>query len=241
MSLSSQQGDSNGQNESMDFIETAQYNAPSGNSSRALLPPPWRQYRHPNGDIYYYNPQLRLITPDNIRDPQIFEYILDAREDHLQCLAGDPNLHRLPSDYELVISDISDTAAVIRMYSRAAGEAYTWTEEQGLIRKTTEHFWSYVAEYPSHHENLPPNTEEEFVQSLSNARQAVISGAVFPFSERQIEQIIARYNYLTGLRSQGRNSTPSLAWLVGAVMPLDAVGRRVDDQDLEALMNGSSS
>lgn len=102
-------------------------------NSQTPLPQPWRQYRHPNGDIYFYNYQLRLLTPDNVRNPQILEYILDAREDHLQCLAGDPNLHRLPSDYELVISDVSDTAAVIRMYSRAVGEAYTWTEEQGEI------------------------------------------------------------------------------------------------------------
>ncbi|KDR84419.1 hypothetical protein GALMADRAFT_206051 [Galerina marginata CBS 339.88] len=245
MSSPDQQGDSDGHREStMDFIETAQYNAPSssslpGNSSQAPLPYPWHQYRHPNGDIYFYNNQLRLITPDNVRDPEILEYIIDAREDHLQCLAGDPNLHRLPTDYELVVSDVSDTAAVIRMYSRVAGAAYTWTEERGLAMKSREHFWSHVAEYPSHHPDLPPNTEGEFVQSLNNAKLAIASGAVFPFSERQIDQIIARYQYLTAQRTQGRNVTPSLAWLAGAVMPLDAVGRRVGDQDLQALMNGS--
>ena len=142
--------ESNPQNSAMDFIETAQYNAPppgrsrydalvhpplssltNNHNSQAPIPHPWRQYRHPIGDIYYYNPQLRLITPDNIRNPQVLEYVLDAREDHLQCLAGDPNLHRLPSDYELIISDVSESTAVIRMYSRAAGQAYTWTEGQG--------------------------------------------------------------------------------------------------------------
>lgn len=96
------------------------------------IPYPWRQYEHPNGDIYYYNPQLRLITPENIRNPDILEYIMDARDDHLQCLAGDPNYHNLPFDYELVVSDVSETAAVLRMYSRWAGAAYDWTEERGL-------------------------------------------------------------------------------------------------------------
>jgi hypothetical protein len=34
-------------------------------------------------------------------------------------------------DYELVISDVSEEAATIRMYSRSAGKAYEWTEERG--------------------------------------------------------------------------------------------------------------
>lgn len=63
----------------------------------------------------------------------MLRYIMEAREDHLQCLAGDPNVHRLPRDYELVISEVSETAAVIRMYSRTTGAAYIWTEDAGNI------------------------------------------------------------------------------------------------------------
>ena len=59
---------------------------------------------------------------------------MDAREDHLQCLDGDPNRHLFPPDHELVVSDaVSETAAVLRMYSRSAGETYGWTEERGLV------------------------------------------------------------------------------------------------------------
>ncbi|KAH9482144.1 hypothetical protein JR316_0004239 [Psilocybe cubensis] len=225
--------------ESMDFLETTQYNSTPSSSSanrgsnyQTPLPRSWREYRHPNGDIYFYNRELRLITPDNVRDPEMLRYIMDAREDHLQCLAGDPNVHRLPRDYELVISEVNESAAVIRMYSRTAGAAYIWTEEAGLIVKTRENFWSYVAEFPSHHDNLPPGTENEFAQALQDAKVAIGNGAIFPFSERQIDQMIHRYQYLTNLRSRGRNVSPSLAWLIGAVMPLDAVGRVVNNQNL---------
>lgn len=38
----------------------------------------------------------------------------------------------------------------------------------GLRVKGKEHFWSFVAEFPSHHQELPPNTEVEFVQALNN-------------------------------------------------------------------------
>lgn len=225
----------------MDFIETTQYNAPSSSSTSgsgepsASIPYPWRQYEHPNGDIYYYEFRLRLVTPDDIRNPDILEYIMDAREDHLQCLAGDPNIHILPDDYELVVSDVSETAAVLRMYSRSAGAAYDWTEERGLVMKSKEHFWSHVAEYPTHHSYLPPNTEREFVESLNNAKTDIQCGVVFAFTEREIDQIIARYDHLTGLRLRGRNTTASLGWLMGAVMPLDAVG---NVRNLEAVMNG---
>ena len=84
---------------------------------------------------------------------------------------------------------------------------------------------------------------------------------VFAFTEDQIDQIIAQYEFLTGvsffffysslspplslnyydsgnfldLRSQGRNMTPSLGWLIGAVMPLDAVG---NVRTLEAVIDG---
>jgi uncharacterized short protein YbdD (DUF466 family) len=29
-------------------------------------------------------------------------------------------------------------------------------------------FWAFIAEYPSHHPDLPPNTEAEFVLALNN-------------------------------------------------------------------------
>ena len=119
-------------------------------STTIPYPNPWCQYKHPNGDIYYYNPQLRLITPEYIRNSDILEYIMDAREDHLQCLDGDPNRHLFPPDYDLlVVSDDSETAAVLRMYFRMAGEAYNWTEERGLVIFTIEFLTFTVSSYCS--------------------------------------------------------------------------------------------
>lgn len=58
---------------------------------------------------------------------------MDAREDHLQCIEDDPNISQLPSDWEMTVADVSDSAAVIRMYSREAKAAYLWNEERGEI------------------------------------------------------------------------------------------------------------
>lgn len=102
-----------------------------GLNSTVEPPYPWRRYQHPNGDVYFYHDNLRFITPDDVCDPLVLEYLIDAREEYLQSLGGDPNFHLLPMDYELVISDVSEEAATIRMYSRSAGQAYEWTEERG--------------------------------------------------------------------------------------------------------------
>ncbi|KAG5716927.1 hypothetical protein E4T56_gene8673 [Termitomyces sp. T112] len=127
------------------------------------------------------------------------------------------------------------------MFSRSLGLEYEWTEERGLqVKNSPEYFWSHVAEYPSHHPELPPNTEAAFTRALANARIALTEGAIFPFSEFQINQIIARYENLKALQSQGKNVIPSLGWLMGAVMPLDAVGRTRSNEELDHLMQKMS-
>lgn len=224
----------------MQFIETTRYQRfPTTAETRHLpLPQPWEQFEHPNGDIYYYNRELRLITPEDIRDPTMLQFVLEAREDHLRCLNDKySSITKLADDWELTLSDVTDEVAVIGMYSRKLGVAYDWTEETGLVTKTSpEYFWSHVAEYPSHHAELPPNTEAEFAQALANAKIAVTGGTIFPFSENQIDQMTERYKHLKGLQAQGIQVTPALGWLMGAVMPLDAVEKTCSDEQLGVMM-----
>jgi len=99
--------------------------------SQVPPPQPWRLCRHPNNDIYFYHPEFRLLTSDDIREPDILDYILDAHRDILRCLASDENLGELPHDCELVICDVSESTAEIEMYSRSAGTAYKWEENGG--------------------------------------------------------------------------------------------------------------
>jgi hypothetical protein len=96
------------------------------------VPPGWGQYVHPNGDVYYYQPELRLITPEDIRDPTMLQFVLEARLDHLQCLHGDGSISTLPDDWELTLTDVTAHAAVIGMFSRKLGVAYDWNEDKGI-------------------------------------------------------------------------------------------------------------
>ncbi|TFK29034.1 hypothetical protein FA15DRAFT_753086 [Coprinopsis marcescibilis] len=212
------------------FIETVQYHTQLDSSS-IPIPDGWQQYVHPNGDVYYRNGQLRLITPDDIRRPEILQYVLDARDDHLEVISEDPNSENLPDDIEMTISDVSDSAAIIGMFSRRAMRAYQWNERAGkLVVGHQQHFWTHVAEYPSHQRRLPPNAEQEFVSAVQHAKIRLRSGEIFPFTEHQIDQIIALYE-----RHKSRNNIPGLGWLIGVVMPLDSVGSRFNGE-LEAMM-----
>jgi len=51
----------------------------------------------------------------------------------------------------------------------------------GLVMKSKEHFWSHVAEYPTHHSQLPFNTEIEFVESLSNGEDGPLTSSTAEF------------------------------------------------------------
>ncbi|KAJ2930405.1 hypothetical protein H1R20_g6677, partial [Candolleomyces eurysporus] len=115
------------------FIETVQYTRRQDPADIARLPIPanWSRYVHPNGDVYYRNHQLRLTTSDDIRRPLTLQYVLEARQDHIDTISDDPNYTRLPPDWEITISDVSESTAVIGMYSRHAGQAYEWREREG--------------------------------------------------------------------------------------------------------------
>ena len=83
-----------------------------------------------------------------------------------------------------------------------------------FVIESEPHFWTHVAEYPTHHLDLPPNTEWNFVESikygetlpssgissgcsLPKAKQAIQRGFVFSFTEHQIDQFIIQYLHLT--------------------------------------------
>ena len=39
----------------------------------------WKAYEHPEGGVYFYNKELRLVTVDNILDPMVLKAVLEHR------------------------------------------------------------------------------------------------------------------------------------------------------------------
>ncbi|KAH6914590.1 hypothetical protein BKA70DRAFT_551011 [Coprinopsis sp. MPI-PUGE-AT-0042] len=215
----------------LSFIETVQYQASDPEYASLPLPRGWNRYTHPNGDVYYRNNQLRVCTMDDIRRPEILRYVLDAREDHLERCSDDPNFRNLPQDLEITITDANESTAIIGMYSVQAQQAYEWNERQGRVTVLPkQHYWANIAEYPSHRPFLPRGAEQEFAIAVQQAKLRLRSGARFPFTEGQLDQIWARYE-----RLRARSNTPGLGWLIGVVMPLESVSSRMNG-DFEAMM-----
>ncbi|KAF8338457.1 hypothetical protein F5887DRAFT_514281 [Amanita rubescens] len=216
----------------LDFIDTTRYQRPFEGvayvckSGEAYIeaPPDWEVHRHPNGDIYFYNRDLRLITPDDITDSEKLALIMESWDEHMRNMEYDPIGRTLGDDWELMLSDVTETSVVIEVISRNAGRAYKWSDDRGLqLREDKAHYWSHLAEYPSHHLELPPGVEAEFVKKIYSAKTAVKKGCRCPLTAEQIDQVIARYQEYHTTQMQGQNVIPMLTWLMGVVMPLEYI------------------
>jgi hypothetical protein len=68
------------------------------------LTPPWEAYEHPEGGVYFYNNELRLVTVDNMFDPTAMKAVLKRRHRYIRFLDRSDKLKYLPEDWEIWIS-----------------------------------------------------------------------------------------------------------------------------------------
>lgn len=98
--------------------------------NRAEVPESWQWFLHPNLDVYYFNLGMRLLTTDDIRDPNIRALIIGIRNEYYEELADDRDFKRLPIDWVMTITDcnLESRTAVVGIHSRIAGRSYEWTD-----------------------------------------------------------------------------------------------------------------
>lgn len=97
-----------------------------------MAPPDWEVHRHPNRDIYFYNRELRLITPDDITDNDKLALVMESWDEHMQNMKYDPMGQTLADDWELILSNVTEESVIIEVISRNAGQAYRWSDERGV-------------------------------------------------------------------------------------------------------------
>lgn len=60
----------------------------------------WKRFVNMTGMPYYFNSRLRLLTPDNMMDPDIRSVLLEVFEDHIESIEEE---YELPPDLEHVL------------------------------------------------------------------------------------------------------------------------------------------
>ncbi|KJA24751.1 hypothetical protein HYPSUDRAFT_200307 [Hypholoma sublateritium FD-334 SS-4] len=201
----------------LDFVDTAQCDPPLIShpicaQRQAGLARDWREYQHPLGHAYFYNATLRILTTEDLRNPEILQRLLTA---HTARIACDPLADRLPTDAEFVIAD----GAVRDVHSRLAGVSYHFDDDAGLSDAPKAAFWAHMAAFPAHSRHLPPHTESAFVRALDAARARAARGVLSGLADQEIHWISEQYRGFLVQRQQGMNVTALLSWLIGVVMP----------------------
>lgn len=104
--------------------------------NRAEVPESWQSYVHPNRDVYYYNLGMRLLSTDDIRNPDIRAVVVEIRNEVYEELTEDPDFQRLPIDWVMTITDcnLRDKTALVGIHSRSAGRSYQWNERGLSLR-----------------------------------------------------------------------------------------------------------
>ena len=208
----------------VDFSKTAHFDPPlvshpTFSQRQAGVSRDWREYQHPIGSTYFYNPTRRILTADNVRDPDILQRVLATYAMHTARIAGDPLAERMPPDVELVVTD----GAVRSIHSRGENLSYHFDDTTGLREAPKAEFWAHMMAFPAHHYDLPRRTESAFAQAVRDARAQTKHGVKFEHTESQINAIMDQYRDFLALREQGLDVTALLSWLIGMVMPLEPV------------------
>jgi hypothetical protein len=92
-------------------------------------------YEHPDGGVYFYNKELRLVTMDNILDPIALEAVLEYRLAKLRFLEQIHALERLPKDLEMWVS-FSKGLLYESDYSQSEGRCYRFYGDGSEILKS---------------------------------------------------------------------------------------------------------
>ncbi|KAJ7486970.1 hypothetical protein FB451DRAFT_1228430 [Mycena latifolia] len=190
------------------------------------FPDDWDKFVHPNGSIYFYNPDLRLLTTDNVSNSLALRRLLKVHTDHRIWLNNLIQSHRALEDAEMLLFHRDDPAKSfcppsITVASWRRGRAYDYAtnaDQSRAVLKSKSDFWSYVAQYPMHRTHLPPVMESNFLSALAfgaNERIMDEKATTFPFEDTQILRLTQIY---FDLKASNVPLVPALAYHIATVM-----------------------
>ncbi|TDL30044.1 hypothetical protein BD410DRAFT_893217 [Rickenella mellea] len=154
----------------------------------------WERYVVPEGDVYWYHSQWRVVTPSDATDPEVREKIQDERQILLKNWGFEMEF---PVEWELMIRVYGAVRASRFMDHKR--RRHIPADPGELPRHIPEsNYWIYVSTYPMHLV-LPIESEDGFLTSLDHGSgDRVVRGreTVFPLDGRQCTQLRLIYKVL---------------------------------------------
>ncbi|OAX33094.1 hypothetical protein K503DRAFT_869767 [Rhizopogon vinicolor AM-OR11-026] len=208
----------------------------------------WKKFVSMTGMPYYFSSRLRILTPDDMMDPDIRSSLLEVFEEHIESIEEE---YELPRDSEHVLWRVSDSEPELSE-EEDTGRRSSSSEDSvsadpsddfaiycasldlgskigfGEDSDEYEHhppqsFWQHLAEYSMHYRRITPQLEAQFLCALAHGATEQVIGtgqASFPFDDHQCKSIMQVYNILKA-RSKENNGVhflPALLWHIARIM-----------------------
>ncbi|KIJ70223.1 hypothetical protein HYDPIDRAFT_172100 [Hydnomerulius pinastri MD-312] len=187
------------------------------------LPPPWIECVHPQGWLYFFHPELRIVSVEDIRDPHVYEivmekiphYTCDDTEGELEIRLHGLSSKPVPFDYLAInhkhLLASHDLAEVQSKNVPLLGPVQ--------IYRARKHYWNYMSRYPVHMPT-PSNALQDAVDALVwYFTDNLVSGAssTVPFSKEECEELLRLLQHSNIYSGSSPSKTVFLAWILEEV------------------------
>ncbi|KDQ51536.1 hypothetical protein JAAARDRAFT_503826 [Jaapia argillacea MUCL 33604] len=136
----------------------------------------WKAYIRPDGSVYFRyqsttGPTMRLVTCEDIRDPQIYETVMALTTDRLDRAQRSGTYDRFPDDWEFVVESAVasgiDNGPVMKLVSHKLGWTFFLQADHSLELGSKTDYWRCVSKYPMHLRTLPSGSDFDFLGALT--------------------------------------------------------------------------
>lgn len=159
-----------------------------GLCSRRIGRSGWIKYIHLDGGSYFYHPTSRIITEDDMENPEHLRSVEEIHEEFLGVLNADGILERLPKDITWIVvldhfdvdqSTVSavsyEAHSIINCAEGGPGGFLSCTSKTPNLNERTDieyeiktsNYWDCLETYPMHLKQTPKTICGDFLTSLS--------------------------------------------------------------------------
>jgi len=207
----------------LDWVDIMTVLVPRGKDSlKGSTPEAWVAHTPPQGWVYFYHPETRVVTNDDIRRPEILDvveryiatYPFSDLSDKMELLVPHD-----PQPDEHMFSLLVNHESCMAGYTPKDVKVFEGMDADH-VNKRRRMYWNYLERHPNHF-SLPLTVEQEARDALAwfyldNLKEG--SRSTVPFSKQECEDLlraISRISSDSGDSSPGR--TAFFSWLLKVV------------------------